>query len=425
MRKYLIFAAVGLAACGSDKKVNPSDPNSPIENPGPAADSNQKDPVTPVADGTFPGPAEAIFMGRGFTPDGGKGTGMAWAGSKVTVRVFGTDKVTIGLQPNSQFNLGKIFYNVSIDGGPSTRFQLDNSRATTSFDVALPNKDAHVVQWTKVSEPTFGLSVFTTVTPGEGGQLIATPVNNRKIEFIGDSIVNGYGILGATGGSTTPTDCKDISGSTDADQSFATLTAKGLKADYTLIAYSGRGLAMNNDGTTTAPMPSMIFDARPPADTTGSTTGTAFDTTKFEPDVVVINLGTNDFAGKLRAFIAGGGTSSTCTAADCNPDAAGFQAAYKLMLQNIRSKYAKAHVVCTSGPMLSDNYPSNSEQHKTLQTYINATLADLADANMSAFDFGIQDTNEPLACDSHPNAAKHQAMATALQDYIKGKMSWN
>lgn len=442
MRKYLLVAAMGLAACGSDKKGNTSTDGNGHTVTG---DSNATNPnngvTTPVVDTTNPntltGPQTA-YMGRFYVAGGGNE--MAWAGSRITAGVKGTNTVSVGLKTSSPYNLGKVFFSVNIDGKPATpaTIQLDNTQAVTSFTVNLPDTNYHYVQWTKISEPAYGLAVFTGVTAGAGGTITNTPApSTRHIEFIGDSIVNGYGVTG-----TDP--CNGNSTNSNADLSFATLTAKALSADYTLIAYSGRGLATNLDGTATTTqtandaanannvVPAMFLNTIPPS--SSSPNPIAWDPTLVPASVVVINLGTNDFSWATKSYLAAGHTSSQCTAANCNPSQTAFVQAYTAFLTKVRSTYPDAYIVATTGPMLSNSYPTAAQQHDTAKNYITAAVSAANDAKISFYDFGVQDTTT-TACNSHPSIAQHQVMATGGNDasgatlaglvsHIKGITSW-
>jgi lysophospholipase L1-like esterase len=421
MRKYLILAAMGLAACGSDKKSSTTTPtgngNSTVTDPNTTTGDGN---TTIVDESQLTGPQIAM-MGR-FTPATGGGNLMAWAGSRITARIKGSTTASINLTTSNAFNQGKVKFSVTVDGEPANPavIELANDWNTiTPFTVTLPDTNGHVVQWTKISEPAYGLAVFKGVTAGTGGTLTNTPApSERHIEFIGDSITNGYGVMGVD-------PCNGNSTNSNADESFATLTAKSLAADYTLIAYSGRGLATNLDGTTSTShdagnaanandvMPAMFLDTIPPSATTP--TPVAWSPNTVQPNVVVINLGTNDFSGATNAYIGAGNTSSTCTDALCNPNETTFVNAYAAFLSQVRATYPDAYIVATTGPMLSDSYPGAAQQHVAAKTYITSAVTTVNDAKISFYDFGVQDT-AATACNSHPNAAEHQAMASGGTD---------
>jgi lysophospholipase L1-like esterase len=138
----------------------------------------------------------------------------------------------------------------------------------------------------------------------------------------------------------------------------------------------------------------------------------------------VVNPGTSDFLAAWRAHRDRAAPSVACDAASCSPDAAAFQAAYAQMLRDLRRAYADAHIICTTGPMLSDVEPAQAAQHATLERYVGAAATALADSNVSTLDFGVQDPSEPTGCEGHPSAATHRRMAMALEAHIRGIAGW-
>jgi lysophospholipase L1-like esterase len=418
MRKYLLLAAMGLAACGSDKTPTGNDKTG--NEPPTTADEN-KDPTVPQVENpndesAYTGP-EIAKMGRMAAITGG--TEMGWAGTRISARVAGTNSITIGLKTANPYNPTPVRFSVTIDGEvqpDAITLDSTNPPVTTTYTVSFKDTNTHTVAWTKITEGSFGDAIFTGLTPGAGGKLLktATP-SNRHIEFIGDSITNGYGVQGSMIGGTSS--CNGNSLNSSSDLSFATLTAKALSADYTLIAYSGSGLVTTSAGETNHILPKMFQSTIPPASGAADVATSDWDYAAITADVVVVNLGTNDFA-----FAASGKTA--CTNTTCNPDAAAWSDAYKVFLQSIRTAYPKATIIAATGPMLTDLSPSGAQQLTTLKGYIQTALTSLADANMFAFDFAVQDTAQPTGCNYHPSASTHAAMASSLAEFIKTKAIW-
>jgi hypothetical protein len=428
MRKYLLLAAMGLAACGSDK-TTPGGLN-PVENQPPTTD-NKADPkeeplIDPSNPDAFKGPTTA-FMGRMKKTT--TGTELGWSGSRITARVSGTNSITIGLKKANPYGTANVVrFSVSIDGATQSELitldqtnpiQNPNAPFIGTFTTTFPDTNTHMVQWTKVTEGSFGDAVFTSIEAGPGGTLLPTPTpSTRHIEFIGDSITNGYGVLGEmTDGGTA---CNGNSYNSNSDLSFSTLTAKALKADYTLIAYSGEGLVLNNAGNSNKAVPTMFGATLPPA--SGATDVALADWDfSIKANAVVVNLGTNDFAWAKSG-------KTVCTVPSCNPDATSWPAAYQAFLSNIRKSYPDAYIIATSGPMLSDNSPKDGQQKTTATAYIQEAvnaLTTAGDAKVSFLDLGVQDTSAALGCDYHPSKATHQKMADTLSAHIKAQAGWN
>ena len=105
----------------------------------------------------------------------------------------------------------------------------------------------------------------------------------RRIEVIGDSISVGYGVDGVN-------PCTNTAAVEDNPKTYGALAADALSADYSVIAWSGKGLTRNiaDDGS---PLMPEIYTRYGANDADNSYTFPAASA----PDAVVINLGTNDF----------------------------------------------------------------------------------------------------------------------------------
>jgi len=152
----------------------------------------------------------------------------------------------------------------------------------------------------------------------------------------------------------------------------------------------------NYEGATTDVMPDRYPRTLPERATS------TWDFSKFVPDAVVINLGTNDFAK--------------------GDPGAPFQAAYLKFVSDLRGHYPAARFFLALGTMLSaDDYAKAS-------TYLKAVIAARAtagDTNLTLLEFGIQDGNaDGLGCDYHPSLKTHQKMADKLQAALKADLGW-
>ncbi|HVM69000.1 MAG TPA: SGNH/GDSL hydrolase family protein, partial [Gaiellaceae bacterium] len=162
------------------------------------------------------------------------------------------------------------------------------------------------------------------------------------------------------------------------------------------IAVSGLGVTRNYGGQTTGTMPSRY--GRALADDPTSTWDHA-----FVPDVVVVNLGTNDFAG-------GQG--------DPGP---GFESTYAAFLATLRATHPHAHLVAATSPMLSE--PSRTRLRVYLQAAI-ATRAAAGDVDVSLLDVDEQAQADGYGCDYHPSRATQEKMAAKLAAHLRRVMQW-
>jgi hypothetical protein len=163
------------------------------------------------------------------------------------------------------------------------------------------------------------------------------------------------------------------------------------------VAWSGKGVACNygdDASSCTDPLPTYYERILPDQATP------AWDFSKFVPDAVVVNLGTNDL--------------STST----DPTQAEFEGAYRALLETIRSKYPDAHILCTNGPML------NGTELTTVRGYLTNVVTALADAKISTFTIDAQDGSDGYGCDWHPSLARHEKVAAVVTAAIKAKLGW-
>lgn len=138
----------------------------------------------------------------------------------------------------------------------------------------------HTVRILKQTETQWSLCVLKSVSLE--GYLYPAPENREfLIEFIGDSITCGYGNLG---NSSTPV--AGIASMQDGTQAFAFLTAEALNAEANIVACSGIGIAKGwTDMNELAFYQRTCYYRDKEKNYEGNTR---------VPNLIVINLGTND-----------------------------------------------------------------------------------------------------------------------------------
>ncbi|MCW3846301.1 GDSL-type esterase/lipase family protein [Sphingomonas sp. LB-2] len=193
----------------------------------------------------------------------------------------------------------------------------------------------HVVRLEKLTESQSGGAVFGGFK--FDGVPLATPHRARRIEFIGDSHSAGYG---NTSTSRTCTQ-KEIHDTTDTQQAFGPLVAKRFDADYRVNAYSGAGIVRNYNGV--APqqnLPVLYARAIP-----GEEASTANDA-GWQPQLIVIKLGSNDFSTPLHAG------EKWADQAALHAD---YRASYSRFLAMLIARHPKAHfLLMAHDPFIED-----------------------------------------------------------------------
>jgi lysophospholipase L1-like esterase len=338
----------------------------------------------------FAGPTAPRFVGR-FDQTATGGPVFAWSGSSITVRFEGT-ALSADLRES-----GENRYLVVVDGkeradkivpGPGTH--------TVDLVSDLP-RGQHTLTLYRLTEPLVGETQLLGLRVSPGGQLLPTaPALERRIEIIGDSISTGYGNEGKD-----PT-CGFSPSTENHYETYGAIAARSVNAELVTIAWSGRGVFSNRGSTTeTEPMPELWLRTLP-------TKEAVWDFSRYAPQAVVINLGTNDFAPEV---------------ADTTP----FAKAYETFVGEVRHRYPDAQIFCTVGPLLTDSYPPGKQALTTVRAAVQATVAarnEAGDAKVSYLEYGAPQAGEGLGCDYHPTIATQKRMATTLTAALKEKLGW-
>jgi lysophospholipase L1-like esterase len=141
----------------------------------------------------------------------------------------------------------------------------------------LPH-DTYEVDVRKRSESLMSKTILNEIST-DGTFLYPTSVNDQlKIEWIGDSSTCGYGNL------STSVDEPFTTESEDGLQTFASIASNILDANYQIVAVSGIGLYKSFYAQVTLPKIYCQIDIHK---------NIPYDFS-FNPDLIVINLGTND-----------------------------------------------------------------------------------------------------------------------------------
>lgn len=178
-----------------------------------------------------------------------------------------------------------------IDGVERKRFE--EAGASNNRIEGLTNGE-HSFRLEKLAETQGGFSRLIGFYPIDGAQPLPAPRGSaRQIEIIGDSWSVGYGDTAP--GRSCPGD--GVHNSTDTQQAYGSLVARHFNADYRINAFSGFGIVRNYSGSSAgmnlpAIYPRVIPGALLPVETSAG---------DWHPQIIVINLGTNDFSTPVHS----------------------------------------------------------------------------------------------------------------------------
>jgi lysophospholipase L1-like esterase len=382
----LIFAALLAGGCGGEGKTPDGDgdsaeiPDAPLD---PLADDAADAPAegdavdapADIADldgGDDDGPPPVLedihYNGR-FDRSDPSAPRFEWSGTSIEASFTGTG-VSVVLDAWSQN-----FFEVIVDGSPSDAIEVSSGEATYPLTSGLAAGE-HTVEIFRRTEAFMNPVTFKGFVV-EGGAIVPSPWPwKHGLEFIGDSITAGYGALGVG------PDCPFSAETESAYVSYAGVAARDLDASAHLIAWSGKGVYQNYGGDRDELMP-VLYERTIP---------TEADSTwdfSFQPDAVVVNLGTNDFSVEV--------------------DQTEFEEAYVNLILQIRGHHPDAAIYCVGGYTLND----------TATGYISNAVAASGDGNVYLLDLPPVDSSEGWGCDWHPTAATHERIGHLVADRLR------
>lgn len=251
-----------------------------------------------------------------------------------------------------------------------------------------------ILKLSEALQSTVGIKSIDVVSSGDISPTAEKPL---KIEFIGDSLTCGYGV-----------DDEDYShhfstATEDATKAYAYKTAQLLDADYSIVSYSGYGIVSGY--TSTEGVKAGAYQVPDMYEMLGYSCGsyngyriydTEWDFTRFQPDVVVINLGANDF---------------TYTG-DSEELVQEYVDAYVEFLKKVREYNPNAYIVCCLG-LVSDGL------FDAVCSAVECFMDETGDTRAAALHFPIQDGTTGYAADWHPTAAAYDIAAELLAGKIR------
>ena len=319
----------------------------------------------------------------------GTGAEFSFTGTKCTVDISGDSTAMNASAADNQARVG-----IYVNGERVIDDMVDNLRE--SYDVFSSDTPQDVtVSIVKLSESPMSTLAIDNIKV-TGSVIKPTPDKDVLIEFVGDSITCGYG-------SDDPVKENHFSTKTeDVTKAYAYKTAKNLDADYSLISFSGYGIISGysdgNKKVSNQTVPQYYTKLGFSWSPNGSfvPANVDWDFTKRQPDVIVINLGTND-------------DSYTKTEKDRQEE---YAAEYVNFLKTIREKNPDAKILCTLGVM-------GDRLFEYVQKAADDYSAETGDKNIYTMKFDVQSPADGYSADWHPSVTTHDKAAAKLSEEIK------
>jgi lysophospholipase L1-like esterase len=321
------------------------------------------------------------YTGRVLKVDDGS-VSFDWSGSYLEIKFTG------GFLAIRVSDTRKNYYNLFVNGrqeGVITTFGKDSVIVLA----ADAGRRENVIKLQKRSEGEQGMTTIHSLVLSSRGEVLPyNPGRDRHIEFIGNSITAGFGTEGKS------KDEMFLASTENCNLAFGAILSRYFNTDYTFIAHSGWGAARNYGDSLPVSRISMkdkmlqTFDMDP---------GQMWNFTSYKPDIVVINLGSNDFSTRPH------------------PNKDQFTSAYMQIISQLRAKYGDTPILCVAPARRGMAFE-----------YIQEMVANSKDPNLhfTAYHYGIYNSDSDLGSVGHPNYEGQKKIAMALIPYISTITGW-
>jgi lysophospholipase L1-like esterase len=211
------------------------------------------------------------------------------------------------------------------------------------------------------------------------------------MEFIGDSHTVGYG------NTSHSRDCTEdeVWATTDTSQAFGPKIAKHYAADYQINAISGRGIVRNYDGSDGDPLP-VAYPLTLPDQTE------RYHDSHWQPRIIVIALGTNDFSTPLNP------REKWKSRDDLHAD---YEATYIRFIERLRAHNPGAFIILWATDLAE----------REIQVEANKVVEQMQAKGDARIAFVPVDALALEGCHWHPSVADHDAIAEKLIRFIDGR----
>ncbi len=260
------------------------------------------------------------------------------------------------------------------------------------FEVSVPlpsssKEDASlVIDVTKITEALFGIVTLHGVTVSSNCRMTEPPQKKKdasqfSVEFVGDSLTCGYGVLGKS-------PCKFSASTENVVEGYAGQVAfgSGVIARHSFVSWSGKGVVRNFAGQS-GPTMKTLWSL-----TLANDLNSTADFSLFQPDKVVVVLGAND-----------------CSVAP-KPEFEAFQAGVNSILDGIEAAYpAVKSIIVGCGP--APIYCCGGYQERVVQLRKDPLVKFVSMVNC------WPDMNYPsnyTGCDAHPSVLGASLMSDII-----------
>ena len=295
-----------------------------------------------------------------------------WGGSGLEFNISGKE---FSFEMNCK--LGPAYMNVIVNGAPQKWIRIENGTKSYSVKIDIPQA-VNKISLIKSTEAHTGH--FQLKSLKISGELKGKTTLKKKILFIGDSITCGYGNLSASHRESFKIETEDVY------YTYGFVAARKMGWEFNSVAWSGKGMLRNygkgdDEKRYKDTLPKIFSRALP------HKPNVKWDFSKNTPDMICINLGTNDNAGG-------------------NLSKEKYIAAYKEFLKRLQTYYPGKPIVNLVGPLY------NTKQYQYMAEWIGEATKEFKNTHIIKLPKGRG--KEDLGAAWHPNKAHHIRMGEFL-----------
>ena len=250
------------------------------------------------------------------------------------------------------------------------------------LELAAFDEGIHRIRIVKITEAA--MSYVSIKLLHVEGRLLPTLRDNSRTKalFIGDSITCGFGVLGEPE--------QDYSlRLEDGEKCYASYLAKKCNWEAEWLSVSGYGMFVDYTGNRVNVLPNLhpytnyFYDKE-----------LREDVTRFVPDYIFINLGTNDSGHLNEKYVA-----------------EGFKSEYESFLYTLRMSYEKATIICLIGTLATNVYPLIKE--------VVEEVSGRGLENIYGLELPFHDVEKDGVACGHPTETTHRKDAERIYEFMK------
>lgn len=303
-----------------------------------------------------------------------------------------TANLVTGVNPVGKEPHLVVFIDGETDPTKGTLIVMDQVKKTYTLASDL-DEGEHTIRVVKRSESIDSLTGLFEIST-DGHFLQANPLKTRKIEVIAASSSAGFGNLAAN--SSEPKSTQN----SDGLRAYAYLAARMMDSEINIFSASGwpllKGPWTGNNNIPTAYDFVNVYSA------------VQWDHDRYEPDVVIINLGTNDWS-----YI------TTLSGAARTEAILNFENAFVEFIEDIHGIHPNAKIVVAYGLMAETNI-----YQPTLNAVDKAKIA-LSDVDIFYIQLPSVNAIDGIGSSNHPSLPTHIKAGQALAEALSEWMGWN